>query len=207
MKTALVLLTAALAPLAAGCTSMVNSLQKDHARYYVLAAPEPPPAVPADDLRPDVEVNVAGFTLPDYLDRSEIVLRPSAHRLDARETELWLEPPPKACARVLAQTLARRLGSRKITVGAASDISAKALVLHADALAFEGTPEQGVTLRVRWRISRAAGGPALGAGEHTGNVKPPAGSRNGEDYSGYVAALGLALDGFAAVLAGEIRRL
>ena len=59
-------------------------------------------------------IGLGPLTLPDMVDRPQLVLRTSAHRVVLTETHRWAGPLKTEIARVLADNLATLLGSRSI---------------------------------------------------------------------------------------------
>ncbi|MDR3228815.1 MAG: PqiC family protein [Puniceicoccales bacterium] len=216
---------AAAALLLGGCFS---SLKHDPTHYYVLSEVSNIPVLNSDGTpRPDppkrpktpLHVNVV---LPVYLDRTELVLRPSENRLDMRETELWLEPPAKACARVFARDLAARLGTEQTSTGLSGAPPRDGLLVSLDVSRFDGTPRRGVILRARWRVTLVQNGTTLSTGERevivsAANIqKPSAGSAAEPDSPGtgenavhanYVRAMSEALGQFSHIVAEEVSRV
>ncbi|MDR1497144.1 MAG: PqiC family protein [Puniceicoccales bacterium] len=178
--------------------------------HYVLSlAPKPPPTTPpagaaAARTTPTpplqrLTARVANIRLPAYLDRSEIVLRPTENRLDALSHDLWLEPPAKACSRVFAHNLAQHLHGSNPPNSTARD----AVVVRVDIVQFDGYPGETVLLRARWKLSRTDDNETpLSEGEHT--VQTSLQGKPG--IENYVNGMSRAIDAFADAVAQDIRR-
>jgi uncharacterized lipoprotein YmbA len=75
--------------------------------FFTLDAPEPPPAA-ADA----PSVAVGPVTIPEIVDRPQIVVRLGPNQVQILEQARWAEPLKVAIARVLAANLAATLGAR-----------------------------------------------------------------------------------------------
>src|ERR1035437_3617495 len=61
-------------------------------------------------------VSVANITLPDLVDRPQLVERVTGNRVEILETHRWAEPLKNGISRLLAENLASQLGSDLVTV-------------------------------------------------------------------------------------------
>ena len=78
----------------------------DPSTFYVLSAA----ATPAETVRPlNAKVGLGPVSLPDYLDRSELVTRLSDNQLAVSATERWAEPFEASLLRALGSNLDRLL--------------------------------------------------------------------------------------------------
>ena len=76
-------------------------------RFYTLDAPEPPVAV---DGAPSI--SVGPVSIPELVDRPQLVVRVRANEVVLTEQERWAEPLRGAITRVVAANLAAALGAR-----------------------------------------------------------------------------------------------
>lgn len=76
-------------------------------RFYTLDAPEPPAAVEGAP-----SIAVGPVTIPEIVDRPQLVVRVRANEVVLTEQERWAEPLRGAIARVVAANLAIALGAR-----------------------------------------------------------------------------------------------
>jgi uncharacterized lipoprotein YmbA len=86
-------------------------------RLYVLSALATPPtgaAVTASNARP-LSIGVQLTTVPEYLDRPEIVTRSGPNELQLADSDRWAERLPTNITRVLAEDLAILLPSANVT--------------------------------------------------------------------------------------------
>jgi uncharacterized lipoprotein YmbA len=144
-------------------------------------------------------VAVGPVTLPEVVDRPQLVVRVSANRVDILETHRWAEPLKSEIPRLIAENLGRLLGSSRVSSylqHAGADADYRVLV---DIQRFESSPGEAVTVEAVWSLRRAAGGaPKTGRSL----VREPVGA---EGYDPLVAAYGRALLAVSHDLARAIR--
>ena len=159
------------------------------AAAVAVAAPAAP--VPA--------IAVGPVTLPELVDRPQLVVRVAPNRVAILETQRWAEPLRSEIPRVIAEDLGRLLGfSRVSSYQEHSGAEAECRVLL-DIERFEASPGEAVSVEAAWSLRRAAGGaPVTG---HTVVREPAA----GEGYDALVAAYGRALLAVSADLARAVR--
>jgi len=101
-------------------------------------------------------VAVGPVTVPDVVDRPQLVVRESENRLKVLEMHQWGEPLKRDIPRVLAQDLGQLLGSDQVSSypqNAGTDAQYRVQV---DIQRFEAVPGQGVTVEALWQVKRAA---------------------------------------------------
>ena len=121
-------------------------------RLFVLNATATPPvsSVDATDLR----LGIGRITLPEFLNRPQIVTRPSANKVRMADFSQWAEPLEKSIPRVLSENLARLTGTDQVSVypwptPMEIDLRAEIVVIR-----FEGDSDGEVSLVARWRLVR-----------------------------------------------------
>lgn len=144
-------------------------------------------------------VSVGPVTLPEVVDRPQLVVRVAANRVEILETHRWAEPLKSEIPRLIAENLRRLLGSSRVSSHlqhAGADTDLRVLV---DILRFESSPGEAVTVEAVWSLRRATGG-----GQKTGRslVREPV---DAIGYDPMVAAYGRALHAVSRDLAGAIR--
>ncbi len=153
--------------------------------FYTLAAMAPEAASTAAASH---SVAVGPVTLPELVDRPQLVIRVAASRVDILETHRWAEPLKNEIPRVLAENLARLLRPARVsTYGQSASRDAEYRVL-VDIQRFESVPGDGVTIEALWSVRRTAVGAVPGKGRSI--VREPA---VGTGYEALVAAHGRAL--------------
>lgn len=162
-------------------------------RYYALALP----AAPAPTVAPAVQVAIASVSLPEALDRANLVLRSSPTRIEVLDNDRWAEGLRYEIPRVLAA----RLNTLQTHAGvshfpqAAADRADYALDLDVQAL--DAERGQQVRLNLRWTLRHARGDtPPLRSSLSQYSATPSDAS-----LDAIVAATGDALDQFARELA------
>ena len=148
VATSALLLAAAIA----GCS------RSPRVSFYTLSpAAKPEPAASGRALP---SVAVGPVTLPEMVDRPQLVVRVSANRVDILESHRWAEPLKSEIPRIVARNLGRQLGSDLVsTYGQHAWAGAEYRVLL-DIVRFEPVPGDSVTVEAIWSVRRAAGGAA-----------------------------------------------
>lgn len=138
---------ALVAILAAGCASSPST------GLYLLAAL--PQAAPAQTF-PD-SLGIGPVSLPDYLDRLQVVARGASGELAVSDTERWAEPLHEGLARVLDQNLAALLGTQRIVRFPWPASLAPDVQVAVEVLRFDAEPGASLRLEARWSV-RVRGG-------------------------------------------------
>ena len=161
-------------------------------QYYTLSGPDTPlPAATAAG--PSILVLV---TVPEGVDRSPMVLRTGPNQVDVTDFHRWAEPLKHAIPRVVAEHLAREVGTPRVFAGRAAAGQAVDLRVAIDVQRFESSLQQGAILDALWTVS---GAKATTARTRRSLLVEPAPS---PDPAGLAAAHSRAL----ARLAGEIAK-
>src|SRR5207249_2759875 len=124
----------------------------DPTRFYVLGPVDAPAAASPSAAPRDLRVGVRAVELPRYLERSQIVTRASANRLEMAEFHQWGAPLRLAVPTVLGEDLARLLPSEQVQVfpwGRSFTPDAQVLV---EISRLEGALNAESVLAARWRI-------------------------------------------------------
>jgi len=173
------------------------------ARFYTLSplsAPgEPSKTVPAEQ---GIAVAVGPVTVPDYLNRPQILTRsgPSEHKL--AEFERWAGSLEEDVSRVLAENLSVLLSKDRVTVlrwGGDATLFPADYRVGVDLVRFEGAIGESVTLAARWSVHREEDKKILSARES--NVREPV---EGQDYDALVGAMSRALATLSREIAAAI---
>jgi uncharacterized lipoprotein YmbA len=94
--------------LTAGCRAAAPPIS-----YYALGALEKPPRIEAPSPSSAV-IGIGQITLPEYLDRDQMIVRTSPHRLHIDDSNVWAAPLSDELARILAKNLMMLTGSSQI---------------------------------------------------------------------------------------------
>ncbi len=146
-------------------------------------------------------VAIAPVSVPEGVDRPQMVVRAGTHRVELSELHRWAEPLKSEIPRVLGVHLRRALGTARIATAAESASLDADYRITIDVQRFESTLGENVVIEALWSVHAAEGG-----GARTGRsfVSEPA---RGPDHEALAAAHGRALAQMAGELAGALRRL
>lgn len=103
-------------------------------------------------------VSVGPVTLPEVVDRPQLVVRVAANRVEILESHRWAEPLKSEIPRLIAENLRSLLGTSRVSshlqnAGLAADY--RVLV---DIQRFESSPGEAVIVEAGWSLRRATGG-------------------------------------------------
>jgi uncharacterized lipoprotein YmbA len=162
--------------------------------FYSLSSP-PTPSAPASTLA----IHIGPVTVPDAVDRPQMVMQRDGNRADIDDQHRWVEPLRNAIPRVLADAIASELGTPNVLTSrqsSALDIDYRVAI---DVQHFESSPGE-VSEDVMWTIrSRKTQAPRLGRS----TVREAA----GPGAEGIAAAHSKALARVAHDIAGAIRAM
>jgi uncharacterized protein len=135
----------------AGCASR-------QADFYTLST-----EAPADSTRPvaTFKVVVGAATVPELIDRPQIVVRGGANQVDIDEFARWAEPLKSQIPRVIAADLAQLLNSQRVSVYPVAGDAASAYRVRANVERFDAQPGEAVTVDVTWTVSPPGKGAPL----------------------------------------------
>lgn len=153
----------------------------------------------APPLQGAAAVVVGPVTLPELVDRPQLVVRVNPNRVEILESQRWAEPLKAQIPRVIAGDLARLLGSDRVAsyqqyAGTLADYR-----VLLDILRFEATPGESVTVETNWTVKGGAdGSPRRGHSLKQERV-------GAAGYDALAAAFGRALAGVSGDIAAELR--
>ena len=187
MKAAALALAAAVL---AGCGS------SPPARYFTLDA-EAPAAAPAPAVEAALYSIVVGpVTVPEAVDRPQLVLRSGANRVELAEDGRWAAPLKSEIPRVIADRLAALLPGTRVATSQQRAATPPDYRVVIDIQRFDSDPGEGATVQALWTVRPVSGTPVGGRSL----VTEPAGA----GYEALVAAHSRALARVAADIAGAI---
>lgn len=150
------------------------------------------PATPAPS------VSVVNVTLPELVDRPQLVERLAANRVEILETHRWAEPLKNGIARLLAENLGGRLESNLVTAYPQQAPGEPDYKVFIDIRRFESTGNA-VSVDAFWSIrSTAATKPASGRSQLNE-------SKNGDGYEALISAYNRAIVAVGSDIAQAIR--
>ena len=146
-----------------------------------------------------VSVVVGPVTVPDLVDRPQLVTRVSGNEVKLNEFARWGEPLKSGVADVIAADLARLLGSQRVSVSSQMVAGTEAYRVRVDILQFDSMPGEAVAVDALWTV-RVTGRTALLTGRST--IREPV---QGADDAALVAAHSRALAAVSRDIAAAIR--
>jgi uncharacterized lipoprotein YmbA len=146
-------------------------------------------------------IGVGPVEIAAYIDRPQIVTRIGENELNVAEFNRWASPIRGEVTRVLAENLAVLLSTDSVLTypwRQSADVKFQVMV---DIEHFDGKSGDGVFLQAQWGVFGADGEVLLvRKSTYTEQV-------NSKDYSSYVDALSLSLDGLSRDIAAAIEDL
>jgi uncharacterized lipoprotein YmbA len=143
-------------------------------------------------------VAIGAVTVPDDVDRPQIVTRTGANRLAINEFERWAGPLQGQIARTIADNLTPLLPGAGVLVypqGSGTGVDYRVLV---EVQRFDSAPGDAATVEILWQIRPAKGAPASGRSA----VREPV---QGAGYDALVAAHSRALAAVSRDIAKAIQ--
>jgi len=179
-----------LAAALAGCRSPQPSF------YRLSADPSLTAATTRANARP---VIVGPVTVPDLVDRPQIVTRNTSNEVALNEYARWGEPLRSSIADAIAGDLALLLGSNRVAPASRAIAEPEALRVRVDIQQFESVPGDAVAIDAQWSVRRFGDDNPL-----TGRslVREPV---NGADWNALVAAHSRALASVSRDIAAAIQ--
>jgi uncharacterized lipoprotein YmbA len=99
-------------------------------------------------------VTIGPVTLPDLVDRPQLVLRVSANRVEILEVHRWAEPLKFEIPRIMADNLGNLLGSGKVSSYLQHTASEADCRVILDITRFEAFPGEAVNIEALWSLRR-----------------------------------------------------
>ncbi len=168
------------------------------AQYYTLSVDAAAPTAAAPN-QPSIAVGMV--TLPEAVDRPQLVVRTGANEVRLEEYHRWAAPLKSELSRVLAGNLARATGNPRIYAYPESASLAADYRLLVDFQRFDGAPGGEVTVDALWTVA-AANGDIVRTGH--ASVREQVG---GASYADLAAAYSRALSSLSGEIAGVLRDL
>ena len=145
---------AIVASLAAGCGTVATE------RFYTLADASTEVSsldAKANAARPTAPtIVISAITVPELIDRPQIVTRDGANRVNVSEQNLWAEPLKSAIGRVIAARLAQTLPSARVAAYPQSSIASPGLRVTIDVQRFDAVPGGEAVIEALWTVRRTS---------------------------------------------------
>jgi uncharacterized lipoprotein YmbA len=183
-----------------GCLSLGSGTQ-DPARFYMLSSMDV--AGGAQRANPvSFSICVGPVSVPEHLNRPQMVRRIGDNQVEFAEFSLWAEPLQENITRVLMENLSVLLSTDQVCrFPGNSDLSPDVRV-SVDVVRFDAGPESGAVVEARWVAVR--GGDVEGAERQSSRVE---GKVVADDPAEVVAAYSRALEQISRDIAGKILEL
>ncbi len=130
---------------ASGCT------RTSPTRFYVLS-PMKKTDIKATRISSRISVGVGPVSIPDYLDRPQIIVRTSENRLDLREFDKWAGSLKHDVPRVIADDISTILGTDKVFIFPWAASLNPRFEVKIDITRFDGNKKGMVLLDAKWVI-------------------------------------------------------
>jgi uncharacterized lipoprotein YmbA len=186
-------LVAAVLLIVAGCESAPTE-------FYTLSNMQLPP--PGTSNTPRTVVGVGPITLPDYLDRPQIVTRASGNRMMLAAFNAWVEPMDGMFTRVLVENLSSLLATDNVVALPQRRPMALDYQVEVDVARFDADATGRAVLDARWKVFGKDGESLIEEGRST-IVEPAVGP---DSYEDIVAAMSRALAEMSSTIASAIEQ-
>jgi uncharacterized lipoprotein YmbA len=169
-------------------------------RFFTLAS-EPPPTTASRSGATDAgyAITVGPVTVPELVDRPQLVLRSSSTQVEVAEQARWAAPLKTEIPRVIADQLARLLPDANTATSAQRAVSAPDYRVLIDIQRFDSTPRENATVEASWTV-RAVDGASISG-------RSIASEPGGGGYDELVAAHSRALNAVSRDIAAAIAQL
>jgi uncharacterized lipoprotein YmbA len=172
-------------------------LTRTQVHYYTLVSKAPAAPPPPGSVR--YSVRVAPASLPETLDRSELVLRISATEVAIDDSYRWAEPLRTGIARAVADSLARQLEGAQVSTSGEGPTKSD-VEITVDVRRMDVRLGEDATVDVAWTARWASTGST-----RTGRSLARSRSAPRAGYDGAVAACAAALDSVTGDIARSVR--
>ena len=161
-------------------------------RFFTLSSD----GVPRTVTEPAYTVVVGPVTVPEVVDRPQLVIRSSPTRVEIAELARWAAPLKSEIPRVMGDQLARLLEGARVSTSSERAVGTADYRVLLDVQRFESTPQESATIQVSWTV-RPREGAAVGG-------QSVASEPAGPGYDGLVAAHSRALERVSREIAAAI---
>ncbi len=196
----LALAAIAMGTLAWSCSGILAPVP-DPSRFYLLS----PIANSSDNTAaamPELSLGIGPVTLPDYVERPEIVVRTSPTQVRHSVIDQWAEPLGRNVTRVLSENLALLLGTSDVAAFPSFEVSHMQYQVRVAFLGFEQDAQHRALLSARWDIVHLDS-KQLALSRYTTLTHPAV----GDDVGSGVVALSAALGDLSREIAEAVRTL
>jgi uncharacterized lipoprotein YmbA len=185
--------------IAAAVLLIVAGCESPPTEFYTLSNMQMPPR---GQSTPRTVVGVGPVTLPDYLDRPQIVTRASGNRMMLAAFNAWVEPMDGMFTRVLVENLSTLLATDNVVTLPQRRPTPLDYQVEVDVTRFDADASGRAVLDARWKVFGKDGEQLIEEGRST--IVEPA--TRPDSYEDIVAAMSRALAEMSSTIAGTIEQ-
>ncbi|MFP3566039.1 membrane integrity-associated transporter subunit PqiC [Paraburkholderia sp. SIMBA_030] len=130
-------------------TVLLGGCKSPSASFFALG---PDPSLASSGATRPVSVVIGPVTVPDMVDRPQIVTRVGDNEVAVNEFALWAQPLKGDIARVIAADLGALLNSQQVSVFDRAYDPLTVWHVRLDVMGFESVPGRDVTVDVQWAV-------------------------------------------------------
>ena len=123
----------------------------------MLSGESPAPSAKTASEIPEYRVAIGPATVPEALDRQQIVLSIAPNRYVISDNERWSEPLKREIPRVIAEAVGQRLPRAQVAAHVQYGGQGADYQVLIDVLRFESVPGKSITLEASWSVRNRAG--------------------------------------------------
>jgi uncharacterized lipoprotein YmbA len=125
--------------------------------YYTLRSSQPAQVSHEASISQELHIAVASVTLPEAVDRSELVVRSGPNNVLVMETQRWAESLKSAIPRAIADELSLALGGATVAVQADNASHDATYLLYIDVTRFDSVLGDAASIDLNWSLRRPSG--------------------------------------------------
>ncbi len=148
-----------------------------------------------------INLQIARVTLPEYLNRPQIVTRTTENNVTLSDYDQWAEPLSDTVARVLAENISQQICTKKVSFSPGKTTGELDYRVEVEVYRMDGSIGKEAVLEAWWAVSKGAGN-ALRRSKKTKLSEPV----QGNTYDAFVQAQSRILDTFSREIAEAIRK-
>ena len=167
-------------------------------RFYALSVPEP---AAAESANAAFAVAVGPVTVPEMVDRPQLVMRVGANRMELSELNRWAEPLKRALPRAIAASIGQGVPEARVYVASNDFHEPKDYRVRVDVERFESELGKGALVEASWSVR---GGPGNEVRHGRSVVREAA---SGPGYDELVAAHSAAAAAIGRDIASTLRTM
>ncbi len=194
-----------MAAAALGILLLAGCAETSPTRFYTLSKVDAPGTAPASVAVNRLAVGVGPVSLPQYLDRPQVVRRSGPNRFDLAGFDSWGEPLEDMFPRVVAQNLSTLLGTDRVFVIPRRRLPTLDYQVEIEVLRFDADVGGDAVLVARWEIFDGDGKQLRL--DKTTVSEPVAAPVEGESYEPVIAAMSATVAAFSQQLAQTIQSM